>query len=137
MGSPAPGSIAHEVYLLRVYDQLTYKAIAERLNVTVGVVAGHARRLKITKPRVYGQKKKVRAERRVKDAPNGHPLVRELIAEMNRQKKGVTALCVEVNISPGTFAHWRNKHNPELPTIEACFNVLGLTLRPVPIDAGK
>jgi hypothetical protein len=134
MGSPAPGSIAHEVYLLRVYDGLTYKAIAERLNVTVGVVAGHARRMKLAKPRVYGQKKRVRQERRIKDAPNGHPLVRMLIAEMNRQNKRVSALCAEAGISPGTFAHWRNRHNPELPAIEACFNVLGKTLYPVDIS---
>lgn len=134
MGSPAPGSIAHEVYLLRVYDELTYKEIANRLNISIGSVAGYARRMKLAKPRVYGQKKKVRQERRVKDAPNGHPLVRMLIAEMNRQNKRVNALCAEAGISPGTFAHWRNKHNPELPAIEACFNVLGLTLRPVPMN---
>lgn len=134
MGSPAPGSIAHEIYLLRVYDGLTYAAIAKRLGVTVGVVAGHARRMKLAKPRVYGQKKKVRLERRIKDAPNGHPLVRMLIAEMNRQNKRVNALCAEAGVSPGTFAHWRNRHNPELPAIEACFNVLGKTLYPVDIS---
>lgn len=134
MGYPVPGSIAHEVYLLRVYDGLTYAAIAKRLGVTVGVVAGHARRMKLAKPRVYGRKQKVRQERRVKDAPNGHPLVRMLIQEMNRQKKGVTELCLEAGVSTGSFPRWRKLSAPELPSIEACFNVLGLTLRPVPMN---
>ena len=134
MGSPAPGSIAHEVYLLRKYDGLTYKQIANRLNISIGSVAGYARRMGLSNARVYGQKKKVRLERRIKDAPNGHPLVRMLIAEMNRQNKRVNALCAEAGVSPGTFAHWRNRHNPELPAIEACFNVLGKTLYPVDIS---
>ncbi len=59
-----------------------------------------------------------------------HPLVRQLIKEMNHQRIGLTDMAERAGVSRRTFAGWRIRHTPRIAELEACYNVLGLTLVP-------
>lgn len=63
--------------------------------------------------------------------PNGaHPLIRRLYEEMSRQQLGVTDTAERAGVARETIKGWRKRHCPRIGELEACFNVLGYTLKP-------
>lgn len=63
--------------------------------------------------------------------PGCHPLVRKLFLEMNEQQIGVLDMAKRAGVDKNSLRDWRTRCNPSLVGLEACFNVLGLTLRAV------
>jgi hypothetical protein len=57
-----------------------------------------------------------------------HPLVRRLYQEMNKQQIGVLDMSERSGVNKNTFKDWRTRTMPRVADLEACFNVLGLTL---------
>lgn len=74
--------------------------------------------------------------RKVRQKRKAHPLVRKLIDKMNEQGIGVMELCKEVGMHKNGFANWK-RSVPLIDNLEACFNVVGYTLVPVPLTADK
>lgn len=68
--------------------------------------------------------------------PRAVPLVRRLFEEMNRADMSCDRLVEEAGICRETLIRWRKGTPPKLADIEACLNVFGLTLRPVPFGEG-
>lgn len=62
-----------------------------------------------------------------------HPLIRRLFCEMSSQQIGVVEMAEKSGIHKDTFRRWRDKSEPRLSDLDACFNVLGyeLTIRDV------
>lgn len=60
-----------------------------------------------------------------------HPLVSAMFAERDRQKKRYDDLAAESGVSRSAFAGWRGRSEPAVGNLDACFQVLGLELRPV------
>mgnify|MGYP001080586753 CR=1 FL=1 len=64
--------------------------------------------------------------------PQGcHPLVRELFEEMHAQRCGARDMADRSGVNVNTLKDWRTRTQPRIADLEACFNVLGYTLRPV------
>lgn len=57
-----------------------------------------------------------------------HPLVRKLFEEMREQQIGVLDMAARSGINPNTLKDWRTRTMPRVADLEACFNVLGLSL---------
>lgn len=57
-----------------------------------------------------------------------NPLVRRLFTEMHKQKIGVLDMADRSGVNKNTLKDWRTRTTPRIADIEACFNVLGLTL---------
>lgn len=73
----------------------------------------------------------MRRFRTLKIPQHAHPLVQELFIQMNYQRIGLSDVAERAGIARNTFQGWCNKHNPRVGDLEACFNVLGMKLRPV------
>lgn len=73
----------------------------------------------------------MRRFRTLKIPQRAHPLVRALFKEMNHHRIGVTDVAERAGIARNTFQGWCAKHNPRVGDLEACFNVLGMELKPV------
>lgn len=67
------------------------------------------------------------------DAPQAHPLMRQLIRLMNKHKCSAKEMCERVGINRCTFNNWRRRYIPKLDLLEACYNVFGYTLNPTRI----
>lgn len=63
-----------------------------------------------------------------------HPLVKLLFAELNKHDMSVAKLAEKVGITSQTVILWRTATMPRTDILEACFNALGLTLAPVPME---
>ena len=61
------------------------------------------------------------------------PQVRRLIEEANRQHTLLSELSAAAGLLPSTVSSWRYRTKPIIDNIEAAYNVLGYTLRPVPM----
>ena len=72
--------------------------------------------------------------RQLSDAPRAHPLVRQLIAEINRQQVTWDSMYQRTGVSRSVLNSWRTAYTPSLALLEACYNVLGYTLQPVRKD---
>jgi hypothetical protein len=59
---------------------------------------------------------------------HAHPLVRQLFVEMNRERIGLSDVAERAGVAITTFKGWRTRHTPRVADLEACYNVLGLTL---------
>lgn len=70
----------------------------------------------------------MRPFRRVRVPLKAHPLVRQLFVEMNQARIGLTDVAERAGLAVSTFKGWRTKHTPRVVELEACYNVLGLTL---------
>lgn len=70
----------------------------------------------------------MRRYRKVEIPSRCHPLVRRLFTEMHAQRVGVLDMAERAGLSPSTLRHWRTYHTPRVDDLEACFNVLGMTL---------
>lgn len=127
---------------------LTDAEIARRTGLTVHHV------LSATRPGYAARKAKAmlvrrRAQkgqpslRRVRKLPSGgearwrgrlpmprhaHPLVRQLIMEMNARQVLVSEVAAEAGMRPCTISEWRYRSVPKLDLLEAALNVLGLEL---------
>ena len=66
----------------------------------------------------------------------GHPMVKILFMEMNRQRVGIREMARRAEISHESLSSWRKLMAPRIDLIERCFNILGLTLMPIPQDLG-
>lgn len=65
--------------------------------------------------------------------PNGvHPLVKTLFREMNRQHLGMLDMSERSGVNRNTINDWKRRSIPSIHNLEACYNVLGLTLKPAP-----
>lgn len=134
-------------HLKRLYREgATYTEIAVALQphhpgVTREAIGGKAKRLKlrtrsgkerITNPRSH---RKPRGKSRVVHHIPAHtpPTVRFLFEEMVRQQKTQLEVATDAGLKYSTLGLWKRRTAPRLQDIEACFNVLGLTLQPVPL----
>jgi DNA-binding phage protein len=73
----------------------------------------------------------MRRFRRLKIPEHAHPLVRHLFMAMNHERIGLMDVAERAGIARNTLQGWCAKHNPRVGDLDACFNVLGMELRPV------
>ncbi len=59
---------------------------------------------------------------------SAHPLVRRLFEEMNNQQICMLDVAERSGVNKNTLKDWRVRTIPRVADLEACFNVLGLTL---------
>lgn len=122
--------------------QATYSEIAAALGYSREAVGGKIKRLNLStrsgRPRRTKPKSVRHAPRRkgpLKDLhkipEHAHPLVRALFVEMNHQRKTMLEVAVDAGLARSTLRLWKTESEPQLANLEACFNVLGLTLQPV------
>lgn len=70
----------------------------------------------------------MRQFRKIRVPESTHPVVRRLFEEMNYQQIGLLDMAERSGINKNTLKDWRTRTTPTIDNIEACFNVLGLTL---------
>lgn len=119
----------------------SYSEIAAALGHTRGAVGGKIKRLNLTTRSGQPRRTKPKSRRHIlrkkplkdlhKIPEHAHPLVRALFAEMNRQRKTMLEVSVAAGMARSTLRLWKTESEPQLANLEACFNVLGLTLQPV------
>lgn len=63
-----------------------------------------------------------------KPPEHAHPFVQRLYAQMHKERIGVADTAERAGIHPETLKQWRYKRQPDLDTLEACLNVVGLKL---------
>lgn len=74
------------------------------------------------------------AFRRIPVPTRAHPLIINLVHLMNARQVPITVMCKRAGISINTFQGWRyNGKSPLVPSLEACFNIVGRTLMDVPM----
>lgn len=62
-------------------------------------------------------------------------ILRFMLEEMHRQKMHRRVMAQRIGIHEDTIGDWsRRKVNPTIANVEAALNVLGFTLKPVPIE---
>ena len=72
----------------------------------------------------------MRIFRKLKVPDRVHPLVKTLFREMNRQYIGILDMSERSGVNRNTINDWKRRSIPSIHNLEACFNVLGLTLKP-------
>ena len=60
---------------------------------------------------------------------NCHPIVRQFIAILNRERITLTSVAARAGLERHTLAMWRVRRNPNLVTLEAALNAIGYELR--------
>lgn len=60
--------------------------------------------------------------------PHAHPLVRQVIEEINLQRRLMSEVAAEAGVRLGTVSTWRYERLPRLDLLEAVLGVLGLEL---------
>ena len=65
----------------------------------------------------------------------GHPLVRALYEEMYNQQVTDSDMCRRTGVCREALRNWRTKTNPKITDLEACFNAVGLTLKPTTMES--
>ncbi|RTL99751.1 hypothetical protein EJV44_04530 [Ancylobacter aquaticus] len=68
---------------------------------------------------------------------HAHPLVRQLIMEMNARQMLVSEVAAEAGFRACTISEWRYRRIPKLDLLQAALNVLGLELVILPKRAGS
>ena len=67
--------------------------------------------------------------RQVKKVPERcHPLVKTLFQRMKDERVPYSMICDRAGVCMDTILHWRWNHTPDLLSIEACLNVVGLEI---------
>lgn len=64
---------------------------------------------------------------------SAHPLVRHLFDEMAAQRCALTDMAERSGVNKNTLKDWRTRTVPTVASLEACFNVLGFTLKPTKV----
>ncbi|MEN6400649.1 MAG: hypothetical protein ABFD94_01790 [Armatimonadia bacterium] len=72
----------------------------------------------------------MRRFRRLTIPAHAHPLVRKLFEEMNREQIGVLDMAERSGVNPNTLKDWRTRSTLAIDNLDACYNVLKLTLTP-------
>ena len=68
----------------------------------------------------------------------GHPLVRSLYEHMHKQCVTDADMSERAGVNVNTMKDWRTRTTPRVADLEACFNVLGMTLKPCKVkDASR
>lgn len=62
------------------------------------------------------------------------PQVKLLFAAMNARGYSCGHVAAKAGMSRNTIINWRTRTSPGMADLEACFNVCGMTLRPVPLE---
>lgn len=70
----------------------------------------------------------MRQFRKLRVPESTHPVVRRLFEEMNHQQIGLLDMAERSGVNKNTLKDWRIRTVPTVDNIEACFNVLGLTI---------
>lgn len=70
----------------------------------------------------------MRRFRTLREPKSCHPLVRNLILEMNSQRIGINDVAERAGIAPETIKQWCRNRMPRVDLLDACFNVLGKRL---------
>lgn len=70
----------------------------------------------------------MRQFRRVRVPAHAHPLVRRMFEEMNHQQLGILDLADRSGVNKNTINDWKNRSNPHVHNLAACFAVLGLEM---------
>lgn len=60
-----------------------------------------------------------------------HPLVKQLNIAMFNKQMPDRVMADEAGVARQTLSNWRSVSNPNISDLEACFNVLGFTLKPI------
>lgn len=84
-----------------------------------------------------GDKKFLARTAPLKVPAGGHPIVRRVFEEMNRQRKTLREVAELSGVSADSIAHWRISNNPRLDLAEAVLNVLGLRVGILPLEEGQ
>jgi hypothetical protein len=71
--------------------------------------------------------------RRVEIPTNAHPLVCLLFETMRERRITVQEVADRSGVHRDTLRDWRKRHCATVENLEACFNVVGMTLQPVPL----
>lgn len=64
---------------------------------------------------------------------NPHPICQFLFHEMEKQGVSKSAMHGLSGVHRRTIRRWQTRGGPQLDNIEACLNVVGYTLKPVPM----
>lgn len=70
----------------------------------------------------------MRRFRTLREPKSCHPLVRNLIQEMNDQRIGILDVAERAGVAPETIKQWCRNRMPRVDLLDACFNVLGKRL---------
>lgn len=68
---------------------------------------------------------------------HAHPLVRQLFAEMNKQRCPANLLATRSGLNPNTIKDWRTRTVPTVDNLDAALTVLGLRIVIRPIKEPK
>ena len=70
----------------------------------------------------------MRKFRRLTIPHHAHPLVRRMFEEMNHQRIGILDMADRTGVNKNTINDWKNRSNPQVQNLDACFAALGLQL---------
>jgi len=70
----------------------------------------------------------MRRFRRLSIPHHAHPLVRRTFEEMNHQRIGILDMADRTGVNKNTINDWKNRSNPQVQNLDACFAALGLQL---------
>lgn len=65
---------------------------------------------------------------------SAHPLVVKLFGLMNEQQVQLDTMSDKSGVGTNALTDWRYRTNPNVPNLDACFNVVGFKLIAVPMD---
>lgn len=68
-----------------------------------------------------------------KDLTKCHPLVKQLNTGMLAEQMTDKVMSKKAGVARQTLVNWRSVSNPNIADLESCFNVIGYTLKPVPL----
>lgn len=57
-----------------------------------------------------------------------HPVVKRLFTEMEKHQIGGADMADRAGVCRETLTAWKNRNSPSVANLEACLNVVGLTL---------
>lgn len=70
-----------------------------------------------------------RGGRKVAPPKRSHPMVKRLFEIMAEEDMMLVDLVERSGVAKSTFKNWRTRTVPRIDQLEACFNVLGYTLK--------
>lgn len=88
-----------------------------------------------THPALSYRKEGRRWRGKLKIPAHAHPLVRRLIAELNKQDTTMTEASAQAGLHKASIRNWGAHYHPRVDALEAALAVAGLKLVAVPLDA--
>ena len=114
-------------------SEMTLKEIARFFGVNVRSLRSPSTRLALGMP-IKLRCGSTRMRGRLNIPKNVHPLVRETFAIMNRERATQMEVAERAGYNHHTLTAWKRNRAPSIPDLEATLNVLGYSLKIVPID---